>query len=229
MQKMALVALVILSACSPTRRTVTTPPAAVPQARIENENLPAPEAEPAEPKMRAGDAVAVAFVIDRSGSMTGLPMEMARDATIAAAGELESRDWVTVIAFDGQPISVFPMAQLDLGRFTSQVKTIQPGGGTEIFPALDAAYVALGPVDVKRKEAIVLTDGRAPTAGLNDLVDQMASEGIFVSTVGLGAETDETLLRDLATRGRGRYHAVADPNHLPRVFREELVAFLDPR
>ena len=44
--------------------------------------------------------VAMMLVIDRSGSMTGLPMEMAKAACIATLGALQPDDLLEVIAFD---------------------------------------------------------------------------------------------------------------------------------
>jgi len=37
-----------------------------------------------------------------------------------------------------------------------------------------------------------------------------------VTTVGLGGEVDEELLKMIADVGGGRYHAVPDPQSLPR-------------
>ena len=47
--------------------------------------------------------VAMALVIDRSGSMTGLPMEMAKAACNATLGALQPDDLIEVIAFDSTP------------------------------------------------------------------------------------------------------------------------------
>jgi Ca-activated chloride channel family protein len=49
-------------------------------------------------------SVAMCLVIDRSGSMTGLPMEMAKEAAKATAKTLESDDLIEVIGFDSSPI-----------------------------------------------------------------------------------------------------------------------------
>jgi hypothetical protein len=42
-----------------------------------------------------------------------------------------------------------------------------------------------------------------------------------VTTVGLGTDLDEQLLKMIADTGGGRFHAVADPNNLPRIFTKE--------
>src|SRR5208337_3193022 len=113
--------------------------------------------------------VAMALVIDRSGSMTGLPLEMAKQAAKATADTLAADDLLEVIAFDSQPTRIVRMTPAKHGaRIQSDIARIQAGGGTEIFPALDAAYQALSATRAKRKHAILLTDGQAPSSGIRD-------------------------------------------------------------
>lgn len=86
-------------------------------------------------------SVAMALVIDRSGSMTGLPMEMAKSACKATVTTLEGDDLIEIIAFDSTPIRYvkFQPARYR-SRINNEIARVQPGGGTEIFPALDMAY-----------------------------------------------------------------------------------------
>jgi hypothetical protein len=49
----------------------------------------------------------------------------------------------------------------------------------------------------------------------------MLSESITVTTVGLGDGADHEFLRSIADAGGGRYHAVPDPNSLPKIFTRE--------
>ncbi|MCC6214447.1 MAG: VWA domain-containing protein [Polyangiaceae bacterium] len=166
--------------------------------------------------------VAMMLVIDRSGSMSGLPMEMAKAACRATVGTLEGDDLVGVIAFDSSPTRY---VKLQPARYRNRIQNdlarIQPGGGTEIFSALDQAYQDLAGAEARRKHAVLLTDGRAPAQGLRDIVQAMQAESITLTTVGLGEGTDQALLRSLADLGGGRFHYVPDPNALPRIFTRE--------
>lgn len=167
-------------------------------------------------------SVAMALVIDRSGSMSGLPMEMAKAACRATVGTLQGDDLIEVIAFDASPKR---FVKLQPARYRSRIQneilTIQAGGGTSIFPALDAAYQDLSVVQARKKHVILLTDGRADSQGITDLVQAMVAEAITVTTVGLGDGSDADLLRTIAETGGGRYHHVPDPNSLPRIFTRE--------
>ena len=167
-------------------------------------------------------SVAMMLVIDRSGSMTGLPMEMAKSAAKAAVQVLSSDDLVGVIAFDSAPTRYVKLQPArNRSRIGGDIARIQPGGGTEIFSALDASYQDMTVTQARKKHVILLTDGRAPTNGIRDLVSAMIAESITVTSVGLGNDLDEQLLKMIADVGGGRFHAVADPNNLPRIFTKE--------
>jgi uncharacterized membrane protein len=173
-------------------------------------------------KKRDEPQVAMVLVLDRSGSMSGLPMEMAKAAAKATADTLSSDDLIEVIAFDSSPTRVVRMtAAKHRARIQSDIARIQPGGGTEIFGALDSAYQSLTATRARRKHVILLTDGQAPSNGIRDLVQAMAAESITVTAVGLGSAIDEGLLRTIADLGGGRLYKVMDPQQLPRVFTRE--------
>ncbi|MBI4702010.1 MAG: VWA domain-containing protein [Deltaproteobacteria bacterium] len=167
-------------------------------------------------------SVAMVLVLDRSGSMTGLPVEMAKQAAKATLDVLDPDDMVEVIAYDAMPTRYVKMQPArNRARIRGLLARIQAGGGTEIFPALDAAYGDLTVTAARKKHVILLTDGKSPSSGIRDLVTAMIAEQITVTTVGLGPEVDEALLRMIADVGGGRYHAVPDPNSLPRIFSKE--------
>lgn len=167
-------------------------------------------------------SVAMSLVIDRSGSMTGLPLEMAKQAARATVDALSPDDLLEVIAFDSTPTRYVKMQPArNRSRIENDIARIQAGGGTEIFPALDAGYQDLSVVQARKKHVILLTDGRASSSGIRDLVQAMAAESITVTTVGLGNEVDDQLLTMIKDFGGGRYHKVPDPNSLPKIFTRE--------
>ncbi|MFO0554544.1 MAG: VWA domain-containing protein [Polyangiaceae bacterium] len=167
-------------------------------------------------------SVAMALVLDRSGSMTGLPIEMAKAAAKATVETLAPDDLIEVIAFDSSPQRFVKLQPArNRSRINADIARIQPAGGTEIFSALDAAFQDMTVALARRKHVILLTDGRAPTTGIKELVQAMAAESITITTVGLGTELDEQLLRMIAELGGGRFHSVPDPNNLPKIFTAE--------
>jgi Ca-activated chloride channel homolog len=174
------------------------------------------------PQHKEMPSVAVALVIDRSDSMAGLPLEMAKVACRATVETLRDDDLVEIIAFDQEPTRYVKMQPARYNtRIQSDISRIQNTGGTNFFPALDMAYQDISVAQARKKHVILLTDGRAEPHGLRDLVQAMLAESITVTTVGLGNEADVDLLRMIAETGGGRFHQAPDPNSLPRIFTHE--------
>lgn len=173
--------------------------------------------------------VAMVLAIDRSGSMSGTPLEMAKAACRATLGTLEATDWLEVIAFDGKPTRAVPMQPVRLrASMDTSIARIQPGGGTEILASLDMAYQDLARARARRKHIVLLTDGNADSDGIFEVASSAFTDGITVTTVGLGSGVNEALLKSIAEAGGGRFHAVSDPSTLPRIFvRETELAMQD--
>lgn len=173
-------------------------------------------------KEREVPGVAMALVIDRSGSMQGLPLAMAKEACNATVGVLDGNDLIEVIAFDTQPTRFVKMQPARYrSRIERSVATIMHGGGTEIFSALDMAYQDLAATEARKKHIILLTDGNANSEGIYELSTAAFAEGITITTVGLGSGINRALLTMISESGGGRFHPAEDPSKLPRIFTRE--------
>ncbi|MCU0690041.1 MAG: VWA domain-containing protein, partial [Polyangiaceae bacterium] len=75
---------------------------------------------------RETPSLAMALVMDRSGSMTGLPVEMAKSAARATVDILASSDFIEVIAFDSQPTRFVKMQPArNRSRISNDIARIQ--------------------------------------------------------------------------------------------------------
>jgi len=173
--------------------------------------------------------VALALVIDKSGSMSGPKIDMAKEAAVRSLQVLGPLDQAAVLTFDSVPQWVAaPTPITDDGRqhLDDAIGSIDAGGGTEIYPAVAAAFEALRATDADVRHLIVLTDGQ--DAGNNNyqpLVEQMVAGHVTVSTVALGDDADQGFLSALARAGRGRFHFTNNPAEIPDIFtRETLMA-----
>ena len=172
-------------------------------------------------------SVALIIVMDVSGSMGGGPggaskMDLAKEAALAAVELLGEYDQVGILAFDDHnQWMIQPTFASDLTPIEDAIGRMQPGGGTEIYPALKEAFDALVPLDAKVKHLILLTDGEAPRGPYEDLAKQMEPAQVTLSTVGIGSDADTNLLQELAQLGHGRYYDGNDPFDLPQLLVKE--------
>lgn len=174
-------------------------------------------------KEKEKPSVAMVLVMDKSGSMSGAPIALSRQAAMATVDLLARQDQIGVVAFDGQTSIISPMQSATQGEAVkSDIQTLASGGGTFMYPAMEAAFRMLGGVQAKIKHVIVLTDGQSQPADHQGLVSEMAAAGITVSTVALGG-ADVALLSSLAEIGKGRFYQTTDPSTIPRIFTKETV------
>jgi Mg-chelatase subunit ChlD len=170
---------------------------------------------------------AVVLVIDRSGSMHGEKLEMAKTAAMAAVDALTDRDWVGVIAFDGEPYVVVDLQRAqDRKKIMSSIAGIGLGGGTAMYPPMVRAFDMLREAKAALKHCVVLTDGYSQPGDFEGITAAMAAEKITVSTVGVGPDIDGALLQTIAALGRGRYYEAPTPAHLPQIFLKETALVL---
>lgn len=166
--------------------------------------------------------LAILLCVDKSGSMQGTKMELAKEAARATAKALNPEDRIGVIAFDSEArVAVRLQRASNSYRIDTDIGKLQPSGGTHIYPALDQAYQILLQTQAKIKHVIVLTDGQAPRQGMDALVRQMRKSGITVSSVGVGTDVDRSMLEAIADRGGGRAYFTDRPETLPRIFVKE--------
>ncbi|MEC9071811.1 MAG: VWA domain-containing protein, partial [Myxococcota bacterium] len=168
-------------------------------------------------------SLALMLVIDRSGSMSGPKITLAKEAARATMDVLQPSDMLGVMAFDSAPHTVVRLQRAaNRLRITDSLSKLRPGGGTSIFPALDKAYEALEGVEAKVKHIILLTDGVSSHRGqVLDLVNQRARSKTTVSSVAVGLGSDQGLLMQIAEVGGGRYYFTDRPDNIPKLFLKE--------
>ena len=176
-------------------------------------------------KEKEKPSLAMILVIDKSGSMGGEKIELAKEAAKSAIELLGPNDKVGVIAFEGD---VFWVSEVhpctDKGFVLDRVATIEAGGGTVMYPAMEEAYEALSKTVAKLKHIIILTDGISAPGDFEGISQQMAQARMTVSTVGIGEGYDQQLLEEIARIGNGRSYFTDDPASVPQIFAKETVS-----
>jgi Ca-activated chloride channel homolog len=173
--------------------------------------------------------VNVAFVIDRSGSMSGSRIMQARAAAISALRRLSKIDIASVVIFDDKIEVLVPARHVTDGAyFTDRIQQVMARGSTAIH-----AGVVEGANEVRRNKdnrylnrVVLLSDGLANVgprtpAEFEKLGRALLAEGISVSTIGLGLGYNEDLMLKLARASDGNHAFVGDATDLIQVFNKE--------
>lgn len=186
------------------------------------------------PQTRQMPMGALAIVLDASGSMgqpvggSGLTQQqIANRASTAAVDTLSRLDQIVVIAFSGMYDIIVPLTRVDdKAGISNRIERIGPGGGTNMFPAIEAAYEQLARSPAGVRHIIVLSDGQTegdPRAALTNAAE-MHARGTTISTVVIGDGANDQLMYQLAQRGGGRFYPVTGAQavvDLPKIFVKE--------
>ncbi len=167
-------------------------------------------------------SLALMLVIDKSGSMEGVKIQLAKRAAVATADAINPRDQIGVIGFDGEARVLLELTPAsDRATVASKISELDAGGGTFLYPALQAAQARLQGSDARRKHVIVLSDGQTQGFGYDELAQNMAMDGVTVSAVGIGEGADMNLLESVALAGGGRAYFTNDFYSIPQIFTRE--------
>jgi Ca-activated chloride channel family protein len=150
----------------------------------------------------------ITFVVDTSGSMRGIPLDASKRLAAKALQSLGPRDTFNLIRFagDNTVLSKDPLPN-DRGAIERAIAWLngqQGGGGTELLPALQAAFAR--PADPQRLRVVVfLTDGFVGNDQeiLGAIGNVIGDARIY--TVGIGTSVNHYLLDRMADLGRGAY------------------------
>lgn len=175
-------------------------------------------------KEKETPSIAMVLVIDKSGSMSGEKIEMAKSAARSAAELLGRRDQVAVIAFDGDTYVLSEMQSArNKGKISDEIGRLEASGGTSMYPGMEMSYEMLLAASAKLKHVILLTDGVSSPGDFEGIAQQMASSKMTISTVAVGEGSDTELLEQIAKIGKGRYYFTTDAAQVPQIFAKETV------
>lgn len=183
-------------------------------------------------------AVAVAIVMDRSGSMamtapgTSIPkMSLADEGAARSIELLGDNDMVCVIPVDSaaHPLSAGLVAVgPNRGSLEDSARRVESmGGGIFVYTGLKGGWDVLKESKVGQRHIILFADANdaeEPGDYIN-LLAELQREKCTVSVIGMGTDKDKDseFLKDVARRGGGRVFFNADPKELPALFAQETV------
>ncbi|HTS27148.1 MAG TPA: VWA domain-containing protein [Bryobacteraceae bacterium] len=176
-------------------------------------SLPAKLAPP-----RSPEGTAVVLIIDKSSSMEGRKIELARLAAIGVVENLRPIDSVGVLIFDNSFQWAVPIRKAeDRAGIKKLISGITPDGGTQIAPALTEAYQRILPQTAIFKHIVLLTDGISEEGDSMTLSREALANHVTISTVGLGQDVNRAFLEKVATAAEGKSYFLNDPSGLEQI------------
>jgi len=187
----------------------------------------------ADPARSAAERVPVnaVLILDRSGSMSGLKMLRARDASRALVQALGPDDRLAIVEFSSSAsvlVGSTPATPQARSRALQAIEALEPMGGTNLGAAFELAapQLARGAGPGRVDKVFFASDGQANEgvvgrAALLDLAREKLASATL-STFGIGEDYDEDLLSALAVQAGGRARYIDSPEILPGAFRAEL-------
>jgi Ca-activated chloride channel family protein len=153
----------------------------------------------------------IVFVLDTSGSMSGFPIEKAKEAMNLALDGLNPRDTFNLITFAGDTRILFekpvPATDFNLNLAREFLNSRHGGGGTEMMKAVRAA---LEPSGSQRhvRIACFMTDGYVGNeAEIIAEIQKYSNARVF--SFGVGNSVNRFLLDKMAQEGRGEVEYVS--------------------
>jgi len=184
-------------------------------------------------------AVAMAIVMDRSGSM-GVSvdqggkqltkMQLANTGAAKAIELLGSQDQISIHAVDSEAHSIIRLTEIGnkKNQWMNAARRVESrGGGIYVYRGLKAAWDELKETELGTRHIILFSDAAdsEEPGNYKQLLKEITDNGGTVSVIGLGtrSDSDASLLEDIATRGNGRMFFTNRPLEIPKIFAQETV------
>jgi len=174
------------------------------------------------PKKEKKSRLSLILIIDKSGSMLGKKMLFAKKASIELIKQLKPNDNFGIVAFDTSPYTIVELKSNEEAKkeIIRKLSMLNADGGTDIFPAMDAAYRQIRQKNSKVNHVILLSDGNTKSIyyHYNRMISKFQQANITVSTIALGTWLVNTkLLEDIAKKTKGQFYQISDIIRLPRL------------
>lgn len=162
--------------------------------------------------------LAVAVALDRSFSMAGDRLAVAKSAARTFLGELRPEDQSMLIGV-GSAVEVIAPLSTDRPRQLAALSAVDPFGTTGLYDAIVSAIESIQSAR-GRRALVLLSDGddRFSTAKAADALDRARRSDVIVYPVAIG-RTNAPVFGELAALTGGRSFHVRDPKTLASTLR----------
>lgn len=165
----------------------------------------------------------LAIVLDRSGSMSGVRIDVARRAAAKLIRSLSPEDRVSAVVFDQVVEQLAPLSPPSEG-LAKLVERVQTGGSTNLY----GGWLAGAKAVTGGGHVILLSDGHANHGRYSDAMSlsqkarkTSADYKVTTTTIGVGDGYDEGLMAGMARHGGGSHYFARDVDSIMKAFAQE--------
>ena len=178
----------------------------------------------------------ITLVLDRSGSMSGHPMDMLKATCSALLGSLRAGDIVSMVTWDTTNNVVLTGHEVsgpNDATVLAELDAIEAGGGTDLHAGLVEGYALASQYfsNERINRVVMVSDGGANTGVTDiDIISQHAGgngeDGIYLVGVGVGtADTyNDQLMDDVTDAGKGASVFVNNAEEAQRIFGDDFLS-----
>lgn len=183
------------------------------------------------------ELIGISLVLDISGSMlSDKKNEDSIESIKKAVLEFREGTEFSLVLFNNSSelyISPIRISNKNRKDIIEKIENIEFGGGTNIEDGLVLGYKAMSEFKNKNSRLVLITDGISNVGITNpeDIAKKAKVEfikGARISTIGLGYDVDENLLRKIAKEGNGFYYFSDNAKTLTKYLREDLNSLIKP-
>ena len=191
-------------------------------------HVTAPKAEAGRPRQ----PVNVAFVLDRSGSMSGQKLTLAKRAVEQALARLHDEDRFSIVVYDDQIDVVVESTRASVEakrNALDRLEQVDARGSTNLADGWlrGCEQVAVHQREETVDRCLLLTDGLA-NVGITDRGElerhaaELRARGVSTTTFGVGVDFDEVLLQAMADAGGGHFYYIETGQQIPDYITSEV-------
>jgi len=179
----------------------------------------------------------LAVVVDVSGSMQEAgKLEYVKAGLLLMLEELQPTDRLAIITYSTEAQILVPSQLMEEKEsFEFAVRGLMPNGSTNLHGGMMLGYQELEKHvsgDVLSR-LMLLSDGLANRGEIDPEMIVSDSkhyndQGIGISTIGVGMDFNQDLMRSLSEQGGGNFYFIEDPAKASTVFQQELDFLLTP-
>lgn len=182
-------------------------------------------------------SMSITFILDTSGSMSGNPIHLLKEACREIAGVLREGDIVSMVEWDTsrwRRLDGHEVSGPDDHELLLAIAGLAAGGGTNLHAGLVEGYaVALENFDPEKLNRVVLiSDGQANAGETDENIialhaNDSEREAIYMVGVGVGNGYNDTLMDAVTDKGKGAYVFIDSELEARKIFRYRFLQTFD--